>query len=71
MAVVRFHFISFEKIIFVFIPNGYLFSENLTDSSVISVNYGLFNGHKSLKGKLDQSPVSYSLAGQPYAFYVF
>ncbi|EFX74197.1 hypothetical protein DAPPUDRAFT_324573 [Daphnia pulex] len=38
-------------------------SQNLTDPSVISVNYGLFNGHKSLKGKLDILPVSYSLAG--------
>ncbi|XP_046656792.1 uncharacterized protein LOC124349904 isoform X1 [Daphnia pulicaria] len=38
-------------------------SQNSTeDPSVISVNYGLFNGHKSLKGKLDISPVSYSLA---------
>jgi hypothetical protein len=48
------------------------FSENSTeDPSVISVNYGLFNGHKSLKGKLDISPVSYSLAGQPNAFKFF
>jgi hypothetical protein len=43
------------------------FSENstaLSDDSVISVNYGLFNGQKTLKGKLDISPVPYSLTGQ-------
>ena len=48
------------------------FSENSMDETVISVNYGLFNGQKTLKGKLDMSPVPYSLTGQiTVPFYFF